>query len=81
MQPFPGLNSLVFPFQSDEEETEEVKDTKKNTNVDNDEKGPVSSRRRSQETRHEDTKVTGVIFMHECWTKDPVAVSLSLQDV
>ena len=39
-----------------------MKDSKKNTKVneENDEKAPVSSRRRSQETRQEDVKVMGV---------------------
>lgn len=39
-----------------------MKDTKKNTklNEDNDEKAPVSSRRRSQETRQDDVKVMDV---------------------
>jgi len=39
-----------------------VKDSKKNTKVneENDEKAPVSGRRRSQETRQEDVKVMGV---------------------
>lgn len=52
-----------FHSQSDEEETEDGKDLKTNTklNAESDEKAPVGSRRRSQETRHEDTKVMGVV--------------------
>ena len=44
-----------FLSKSDEDETEDVK---KNGN---DEKAPVGSRRRSQESKQEDTKVTGVV--------------------
>lgn len=45
---------------SDEEETEEAKDPKKNTNLneENDEKASLASRRRSQETRHDEVKST-----------------------
>ena len=48
-----GTDKLPCVFQSDEDETEDVKRN------DTDEKAPGASRRRSQETRAEDAKVTG----------------------